>query len=221
MARPDVKSLSLPGESSNDPLGLSTLRADEGIRGGSALPSSVGAGSSGRSNGPKHRTNLLTSGLVSSPDSELSNSSPLDDSFEQGHSRTSSYNSQQSKGSGSSSSNTSSNQEKSSSVTSLTEQTSDKEGATSSSRDSWRGTAERRRKHAEETQKTRRVDDTRVDADEVIQGLISQQDFTESSQATTGLQLYVAKDGSTALGSNHLKDRMSAGTFQQVVIDKR
>lgn len=88
---------------------------------------------------------FVLKGLVSSPDSELSNSSPLDDSFEQGHSRTSSYNSQQSKGSGSSSSNTSSNQEKSSSVTSLTEQTSDKEGATSSSRDSWRGTAERRR----------------------------------------------------------------------------
>lgn len=218
---PDVKPLSLPGESSGDTLGLATLRAEEGSRGGSGIPISVGAGSSGRSSGPKHRTNLLTSGLVSSPDSE--SSTPLDESFEQGHSRTSSYNSQQSKGSSYSSSNTSSNHEKSSSATSLAEQNSSDKDAPSSSRDSWRGTAERRRKHAEEAQKARRVDDTRVDADEVIEGLINEQDFTEDSQGASdqGLQLFVAKDGSTALGSNHLKDRMSAGTFQQVVIDKR
>ncbi|KAJ8039532.1 hypothetical protein HOLleu_17282 [Holothuria leucospilota] len=215
---PDVKSLSLPGEGTSDPLGLATLRADEGNRGGSAVLSNVGAGSSGRSGGQKNRTNLLTSALVSTPDSDA----PLDESFEQSHSRTSSYNSQQSKGSAYSltNSNTSSNPEHSSSATSLTDQASDKDGP---SRDSWRGTAERRRKHAEEQQKARRVDDTRVDADEVIEGLISGQDFSDTSQGASdqGLQLYIAKDGSTALGSNHLKSRMSAGTFQQVVIDKR
>jgi hypothetical protein len=36
----------------------------------------------------------------------------------------------------------------------------------------------------------------------------------------TGLQLFIAKDGTTALGSHEVKSQMPAGVFKQVVMEE-
>lgn len=136
--------------------------------------------------------------------------------FEMGHSRNSSYNSQHSKASGYSSLHS--------------RQSSSESGhnrnASSGSSFGDTGTMpkapDRKRKQIPEEQKESRVDSTRVDADELINELIeaTNLDADESSE-TSGLQLYIAKDGTAALGSHELKARMTAGVFEPVVINKR
>jgi hypothetical protein len=37
--------------------------------------------------------------------------------------------------------------------------------------------------------------------------------------SASGLQLFIAKDGTTALGSHEVKSQMPAGVFKQVVMD--
>ncbi|XP_072015458.1 EEIG family member 2-like [Amphiura filiformis] len=222
---PDVVQHFLPGEQQEEMLKLS-LRGDDIMKEGG---SGSLVGSSGRSRG-KPRSNLMTSSLVSPaetlPEGKAVTSQPSSDEvFELGHSRSSSYNSQQSKASGYSSahSRSSSQTEHFSSATSLTEQQQENEQA----KDAWRGVGtaerERRRKQAEESEQQKRVENTRIDADEIIEGIIRQQDFQNQDESAQdeGLQLYIAKDGSTALGSHQLKNRMSAGVFEQVVIDQR
>ncbi|XP_003724897.1 protein FAM102A [Strongylocentrotus purpuratus] len=219
---PDFKQHTLPCDMTAETLligNLSVRNGDELTRGGSIASSSTSSNST-RSKGSKHRPNVLTSGLVSpvEPEPRIS-----EESFELGHSRSSSYNSQQSRASGYSSAHSASSggftTEHFSSATSLTDLP-EKEQM----KDAWRGTGtnERRRKHAEAEESQRRLDNTRVDADEVIQGIINQQDFqADEMSGEEGLQLYIARDGSTALGSQQLKNRMSAGTFEPVVIDQR
>ncbi|KAK2822312.1 hypothetical protein Q5P01_022377 [Channa striata] len=66
----------------------------------------------------------------------------------------------------------------------------------------------------------RRVDATRVDADDIIEKILQSQDFScgflDSSAEEEGLSLFVGPGGSTALGSQHM--RVAAGAFEQVVI---
>ncbi|CAF90628.1 unnamed protein product, partial [Tetraodon nigroviridis] len=54
----------------------------------------------------------------------------------------------------------------------------------------------------------KRMDDTRVDADDVVEKILQSQDFTpslmDSSAEEEGLRLFVGPGGSTALGSHHL-----------------
>jgi hypothetical protein len=38
--------------------------------------------------------------------------------------------------------------------------------------------------------------------------------------SASGLQLFIAKDGTTAFGSHEVKRQASSGAFQQVVMDK-
>ncbi|XP_071802234.1 early estrogen-induced gene 1 protein-like [Asterias amurensis] len=207
---PDMTHHFLPGEVKKDDMLKSSLRGNEIMSGGSLV-----GDSSARSRPGKPRPNILTSGLVS----QIEPTGPEDEIFELGHSRSSSYNSQHSRASGYSSthSRSSSATEHFSSAQSLTDLPEQEEP-----KESWKGTNERRRKHAEESQQQRRVDDTRVDADEIIDDIISKQDFqADESAGDEGLQLFIAKDGSTALGSNQLKNRMSAGVFEQVVVDQR
>ncbi|XP_071948249.1 early estrogen-induced gene 1 protein-like [Antedon mediterranea] len=201
-------------------------------------------GSSGRLT-TKQRPSVLNSGLVQITSAEPEvKCLPSEEEFQQSHSRSSSYNShesqfgsQQSRGSGSTHSRSSSLTEHFSSATSLTEPMPEKEQAGSGSgggaresgswSGSWRGVGsnERRRKHPEESQQQKRVDDTRVDADEIVKDIISTQNFDnkeeEGVSEEIGLHLFIAKDGSTALGSKRLKDRMSEGVFEKVVIDQR
>ncbi|XP_049889637.1 protein FAM102B-like [Epinephelus moara] len=68
----------------------------------------------------------------------------------------------------------------------------------------------------------KRVDATRVDADDIIEKILQSQDFShgflDSSAEEEGLSLFVGPGGSTALGSQHM--RVTAGAFEQVVIKR-
>ncbi|MEQ2282603.1 hypothetical protein AMECASPLE_002515 [Ameca splendens] len=68
----------------------------------------------------------------------------------------------------------------------------------------------------------KRVDATRVDADDIIEKILQGQDFShgllDSSAEEEGLSLFVGPGGSTALGSQHT--RVVTGAFEQVVIQR-
>ncbi|XP_068196619.1 EEIG family member 2-like [Antennarius striatus] len=68
----------------------------------------------------------------------------------------------------------------------------------------------------------KRVDATRVDADDIVEKILQTQDFShcflDSSAEEEGLSLFVGPGGSTALGSQHT--RVAAGPFEQVVIKR-
>lgn len=68
----------------------------------------------------------------------------------------------------------------------------------------------------------KRVDATRVNADDIIEKILQSQDFShgflDSSAEEEGLSLFVGPGGSTALGSQHT--RVAAGAFEQVVIKR-
>lgn len=68
----------------------------------------------------------------------------------------------------------------------------------------------------------KRVNATRVDADDVIEKILQSHDFShgflDSSAEEEGLSLFVGPGGSTALGSQHA--RVAAGAFEQVVMKR-
>lgn len=67
-----------------------------------------------------------------------------------------------------------------------------------------------------------RMGETRVCADDVVSRLIESQDFTPSANGNDGdnyLQLYVASDGSTALGGQTLHNRVGSGVYHPVVFE--
>ncbi|CAL8256984.1 unnamed protein product [Merluccius merluccius] len=70
----------------------------------------------------------------------------------------------------------------------------------------------------------KRMDDTRVDADDVVEKILQSQDFTpsllDSSAEEEGLRLFVGPGGSTALGSHQRPTRVGAGAYEQVVIKR-
>ncbi|KAK7068465.1 hypothetical protein SK128_021325 [Halocaridina rubra] len=73
-----------------------------------------------------------------------------------------------------------------------------------------------------EANKESRVDATRVDANDIINQLFQDTKIEalkpDDSAETSGLQLYIGKDGTTSLGGLSLK---SGGEYKPVVIDKR
>ncbi|KAG7214692.1 hypothetical protein INR49_010584 [Caranx melampygus] len=133
-----------------------------------------------------------------------------------GHSRTSSYASQQSKISGYSSNH--------SSLTDLSHRRSASGGSASTGIGSILDPVISRhpiKQNSVENQ-LKRVDATRVDADDIIEKILQSQDFShsflDSSAEEEGLSLFVGPGGSTALGSQHT--RVAAGAFEQVVIKR-
>ncbi|CAL8281606.1 unnamed protein product [Lota lota] len=70
----------------------------------------------------------------------------------------------------------------------------------------------------------KRVDATRVDADDIIEKILQSQDFShsflDSSAEEEGLRLFVGPGGCTALGSQHTRYVVGAGAFEQVVIKR-
>nr|XP_014342303.1 PREDICTED: protein FAM102A isoform X1 [Latimeria chalumnae] len=77
----------------------------------------------------------------------------------------------------------------------------------------------RRRKDSMESHPTW-VDDTRIDADDVVEKIVQSQDFTDvSNNEDSNLRLFVSRDGSTALSGIHLGNRVSAGVYEPVVIE--
>ncbi|NWS29657.1 F102B protein, partial [Polioptila caerulea] len=67
----------------------------------------------------------------------------------------------------------------------------------------------------------KRVDATRVDADDIVEKILQSQDFSlDSSAEEEGLRLFVGPGGSTSFGSHHLPNRAGSGAYEQVVIKR-
>ncbi|XP_072522560.1 early estrogen-induced gene 1 protein isoform X2 [Salminus brasiliensis] len=64
------------------------------------------------------------------------------------------------------------------------------------------------------------VDDTRIDADDIVEKIVQSQNFADvSNNEDSNLRLFVSRDGTTALGGIQLGNRVSAGVFEPVVIE--
>lgn len=167
--------------------------------------------------------------------------SVLDDTWRRGHSRNSSYASQHSKLSGYSTCHSCS-----SSVTELSHKRNISVGSASIGVGSMpeavedNGTSEpqhlasplhclsadRANRHLSKQDSVesqlKRVDATRVDADDIVEKILQSQDFSQSildsSAEEEGLRLFVGPGGRTTLGNQHF--RIGASAFEQVVIKR-
>ncbi|CDQ76429.1 unnamed protein product [Oncorhynchus mykiss] len=232
-----AKSVSIPGQ---DP----SLQLDCKGEGTNANynppPGAVTRTSSGRPLKPRLPSAPLNSGL---PREQLEqNLSSPDEVFHTGHSRNSSYASQQSKISGYSTEHS-----RSSSLTDLTHR---RNASTSSSTSGSLGTPTQtphvfahplaadpqtpgepgtkpqrpirplRPKDSVESHPTW-VDDTRIDADDIVDKIIQSQNFADvnNHKEDSNLRLFVSKDGTTALSGIQLGNSVIAGVFEPVVIE--
>ncbi|KAG5840763.1 early estrogen-induced gene 1 protein [Anguilla rostrata] len=224
-----AKSISIPGQDHS-------LQLDCKGEGTGATPTPTGGITTGRS--LKSRPSVLSSGLPEEPDQNLS--SP-DEVFHTGHSRNSSYASQQSKISGYSTEHSCS-----SSLSDLTHRRNTStsssasgglsvsvEGAPEGEREPGRSERpprpprpvlpsnrpSRRKKDSVESHPTW-VDDTRIDADDIVEKIVQSQNFADvSNNEDSNLRLFVSRDGTTALSGIQLGNRVSAGVFEPVVIE--
>lgn len=64
-----------------------------------------------------------------------------------------------------------------------------------------------------------RVEGTRPNPDSLIEELIKATNLDQPDLETGGLQLFIAKDGTAALGSHEVKSRMPSD-FKQVVMEE-
>ncbi|XP_021166795.2 protein FAM102A [Fundulus heteroclitus] len=77
----------------------------------------------------------------------------------------------------------------------------------------------RRKKDAVET-RCSCVDDTRIDADDIVEKIVQSQNFSDSSSdEDSQLRLFVSKDGTTALSGTQLATRGTPGIFEPVVVE--
>ncbi|XP_005993321.1 protein FAM102A [Latimeria chalumnae] len=222
-----AKSVSVPGQDAS-------LQLD--CKGEGTGSSSGSAGGIGTVRHIKSRASMVSSGLVEEMDQ---NPSSPDEVFHSGHSRNSSYASQHSRVSGYSTEHSCS-----SSLSDLTHRrntstSSSASGGLNMTLESAEGEREhklerpirpprpalpldrlsRRRKDSMESHPTW-VDDTRIDADDVVEKIVQSQDFTDvSNNEDSNLRLFVSRDGSTALSGIHLGNRVSAGVYEPVVIE--
>ncbi|KAJ1077718.1 hypothetical protein K5549_011045 [Capra hircus] len=216
-----AKSISIPGQDSSLQL---TCKGGGTSRGGSS-------NSLTGSRPPKARPTILGSGVPEEPDQNLSSPEEV---FHSGHSRNSSYASQQSK----ISAGYSTEQSRSSSLSDLTHRrntstSSSTSGGLSMAVEGPEGSERehrppekpprpprpphlsdrsfRRKKDSVESHPTW-VDDTRIDADDIVEKIMQSQDFTEGSNTEdSNLRLFVSRDGTTTLSGIQLANR-SAGS---------
>uniref|UniRef100_A0A2K6UDC0 Estrogen-induced osteoclastosis regulator 1 n=1 Tax=Saimiri boliviensis boliviensis TaxID=39432 RepID=A0A2K6UDC0_SAIBB len=224
-----AKSISIPGQDSSLQL---TCKGGGTSSGGSSTNSLTG------SRPHKARPTILSSGLLEEPEQNLSSPEEV---FHSGHSRNSSYASQQSRISGYSTEHS-----RSSSLSDLTHR---RNTSTSSSASGGLGmTVEgpegserehrplekpprpprplhlsdrsfRRKKDSVESHPTW-VDDTRIDADAIVEKIVQSQDFTDGSNTEdSNLRLFVSRDGSATLSGIQLANRVSSGVYEPVVIE--
>ncbi|XP_036606350.1 protein FAM102A [Trichosurus vulpecula] len=184
----------------------------------------------------KARPTILGSGVPEEPDQNLSSPEEV---FHSGHSRNSSYASQQSKISGYSTEHS-----RSSSLSDLTHRrntstSSSASGGLSMTVECPEGEREhkpekpprpprplhlsdrsfRRKKDSVESHPTW-VDDTRIDAGDIVEKIMQSQDFTDvSNNEDSNLRLFVSRDGTTTLSGIQLATRVSSGVFEPVVIE--
>uniref|UniRef100_A0A452RNP5 Estrogen-induced osteoclastosis regulator 1 n=1 Tax=Ursus americanus TaxID=9643 RepID=A0A452RNP5_URSAM len=219
-----AKSISIPGQDSS----LQLTR-----KGG-------GTGSSGSGGGtrpPKARPTILSSGAPEGPEQNLPSPEEV---LHSGHSRSSSYASQHSKISGYSTEHS-----RSSSLSDLTHRrntstSSSASGGLSMTVEGPEGSERehrppekpprpprphlsdrslRRKKDSVESHPTW-VDDTRIDADDIVEKIMQSQDFTDGSNTEdSNLRLFVSRDGSTTLSGIQLANRVSSGVYEPVVIE--
>lgn len=199
-----------------------------------SVAGSVASGSSGFGSLPKKRPALFSSELISGTgqsatepqeqqEGAIAVAPEVDETHELGHSRNSSNTSQMSRASGYSSLNSQSQHSRQSSSGDSGHIRNPSSGSGLSetgSLDRAKAAMERRKKAAEDVTVPGRVEVTRVNPDSLIDELIrsTNLDQPDESAETSGLQLFIAKDGTTALGSHEVKSQMSAGVFKQVVM---
>nr|XP_012146812.1 PREDICTED: protein FAM102A isoform X3 [Megachile rotundata] len=205
-----------------------------------SLAGSIASASSGFGSLPKKRPALFSSELLSGAESYdpmtvseiIPSALPVETlaeaHTESGHSRNSSNTSQLSKGSGYGSLNSHSQHSRQSSSGDSGHIRNPSGGSGLSetgSLDRAKAALERRKKAEDGTGNSIlcRVEVTRPNPDSLIDELLKatnlEQTDLESSE-TTGLQLFIAKDGTTALGSHEVKSQMPAGVFKQVVMEE-
>uniref|UniRef100_A0A671RIM7 Protein FAM102A-like n=1 Tax=Sinocyclocheilus anshuiensis TaxID=1608454 RepID=A0A671RIM7_9TELE len=64
------------------------------------------------------------------------------------------------------------------------------------------------------------VNDTRMDADDIVEKIVQSQNFSDiSNSEDSNLTLFVSRDGTTALSGIQLGNRASAGVYEPVVIE--
>ncbi|XP_037835331.1 protein FAM102A isoform X2 [Kryptolebias marmoratus] len=64
------------------------------------------------------------------------------------------------------------------------------------------------------------VDDTRIDADDIVEKIVQSQNFADiNNTEDSNLRLFVSRDGTTALSGIRLGNRVSAGGYEPVVIE--
>ncbi|BES92938.1 unnamed protein product [Nesidiocoris tenuis] len=146
---------------------------------------------------------------------------PLDEGLDLGHSRNPSNTSQMSKGSGYGSMNSQHSRQSSSGDSGHVRNNGGSCIVETGSLDRGKAALERRKKAAEEGPGGGRVEFTRVNPNSLIDQLLKASNLnnTDDNAETSGLQLFIGKDGTTALGSQEVKNQMPAGGFKQVVID--
>uniref|UniRef100_A0A8C1EHX1 Estrogen-induced osteoclastosis regulator 1 n=2 Tax=Cyprinus carpio TaxID=7962 RepID=A0A8C1EHX1_CYPCA len=179
----------------------------------------------------KRRPSVLSSALSE----ELDQGQSLDESFRTGHSRNSSYASQQSKLSGYSTEHSCS-----SSLSDLTHRRNTSTGSSVSADPpsesdtrpdrpprpprpmlpSNRPPNVRQRKQDSVEDQPSWVNDTRLDADDIVEKIVQSQNFSDiSNNEDSNLRLFVSRDGTTALSGIQLGNRVSAGVYEPVVIE--
>ncbi|XP_069025433.1 early estrogen-induced gene 1 protein [Embiotoca jacksoni] len=227
-----AKSISVPGQEH-------TLQLD--CKGeGTAEPGPAGGVSLGRA--PKPRASIVSSGLLEESEvNQNQNLSSPAEVFLSGHSRNSSYASQQSKISGYSTEHSCS-----SSLSDLTHRRNTSTGSSTSGGvafsgdtppdgDKDAGRPERpprpprpvlplsrpaRRKQDSVESHPSWVNDTRMDADDIVEKIVQSQNFADINHTEdSNLRLFVNRDGTTALSGIRLGNRVSAGGYEPVVIE--
>ncbi|KAM6931232.1 early estrogen-induced gene 1 protein [Xenentodon cancila] len=205
---------------------------------GTAEPGPTGGVSLGRL--PKPRSSIISSGLLEESDANQNHPGAAE-VFQSGHSRNSSYASQQSKISGYSTEHS-----RSSSLSDLTHRRNTSTGSSTSGGlgftadtpldgDKDAGRPERpprpprpvlppnrplRRKQDSVESHPSWVNDTRIDADDIVEKIVQSQNFADTSHTEdSNLRLFVSRDGTTALSGIRLGNRVSASGYEPVVIE--
>uniref|UniRef100_A0A8C0IKI1 Estrogen-induced osteoclastosis regulator 1 n=1 Tax=Chelonoidis abingdonii TaxID=106734 RepID=A0A8C0IKI1_CHEAB len=224
-----AKSITIPGQDSS----LQLTCKGEGTTSTISSSATIGAVRQAKS-----RPTILNPGVPEEPDQNLSSPEEV---FHSGHSRNSSYASQQSKISGYSTEHS-----RSSSMSDLTHRrntstSSSASGGLSLTVECPEGERDhkldkpprpprpailldrssRRKKDSVESHPTW-VDDTRIDADDIVEKIMQSQDFTDvSNTEDSNLRLFVSRDGTTTLSGIQLGNRVSSGIYEPVVIETR
>ncbi|XP_042334174.1 protein FAM102A isoform X3 [Sceloporus undulatus] len=223
-----AKSITIPGQDSTLQL---TCKGEGTTSSSTTTPTPTTSTTIGSVRQSKPRPTILGSGVPEEPDQNLSSPEEV---FHSGHSRNSSYASQQSKISGYSTEHS-----RSSSMSDLTHRrntstSSSASGGLSMTVECPEGEREhkpekpprpprpnllserstRRKKDSVESHPTW-VDDTRIDADDIVEKIMQSQDFTDvSNTEDSNLRLFVSRDGRTTLSGIQLANSFLTFDFR-------